>query len=107
MCLAVPAQVISLAGQEAEVDFGGVRRRISVVLTPQVRIGDYVLIHTGFAINVLDEEEARETLELFRELDEFSAPATEEPACTAPPPPTARDAESRHLLGEGVPENEQ
>jgi hydrogenase expression/formation protein HypC len=97
MCLAVPAQVISLAGQEAEVDFGGVRRRISVVLTPQVRIGDYVLIHTGFAINVLDEEEARETLELFRELDEFSAPATEGPACTAPPPPTARD---------GVPGNE-
>jgi hydrogenase expression/formation protein HypC len=81
MCLAVPAQVISLAGQEAEVDLGGVRRRISVVLTPDVRIGDYVLIHTGFAINVLDEEEARETLRLLQELDEFSAPATERPEC--------------------------
>ena len=78
MCLAVPAQVISLAGQEAEVDFGGVRRRISVALTPEVRVGDYVLIHTGFAISVLDEQEARETLKLFQELDEFS--------CAAPPP---------------------
>ena len=75
MCLAVPAQVISLAGQEAEVDFGGVRRRISVVLTPEVRVGDYVLIHTGFAIQVLDEDEARETLRLFQELDEFSRTA--------------------------------
>ena len=75
MCLAVPAQVISLAGQEAEVDFGGVSRRISVVLTPEVRVGDYVLIHTGFAIQVLDEDEARETLRLFQELDEFSQTA--------------------------------
>ena len=78
MCLAVPAQVVSIAGQEAEVDFGGVRRRISVVLTPEVRVGDYVLIHTGFAIQVLDEDEARETLRLFQELDEFSQ-TTDEP----------------------------
>lgn len=84
MCLAVPAQVMSLAGQEAEVDFGGVRRRISVVLTPQVRIGDYVLIHTGFAINVLDEDEARATLELFQEWDEFSASTAEEAGVALP-----------------------
>ncbi len=73
MCLAVPAQVLSIDGQEAEVDFGGVRRRISVVLTPEVRLGDYVIIHTGFAISVLDQQEAQETLKLFQELDEFNA----------------------------------
>jgi hydrogenase expression/formation protein HypC len=73
MCLAVPARVVSIEGQEAEVDLSGVRRRISVVLTPEVRVGDYVVLHTGFAINVLDEKEAEETLKLFRELDEFTA----------------------------------
>lgn len=73
MCLAVPARVVSIEGQEAEVDLSGVRRRISVVLTPEVRVGAYVVIHTGFAINVLDEQEAEETLKLFRELDEFTA----------------------------------
>jgi hydrogenase expression/formation protein HypC len=73
MCLAVPAQVLSIEGQEAEVDFGGVRRRISVVLTPEVRVGDYVVIHTGFAISVLDQLEAQETLKLFQEIEEFTA----------------------------------
>lgn len=78
MCLAVPARVLSIEGQEAEVDFSGVRRRISVVLTPEVSVGDYVLIHTGFAINVLDEQEAQETLRLFQELEEFTAREREE-----------------------------
>ena len=73
MCLAVPAEVLSIQGHEAEVDFGGVRRRISVVLTPDVHVGDYVVIHTGFAISILDQEEAQQTLKLFQELDEFSA----------------------------------
>ena len=72
MCLAVPVQVVSVTGAEAEVDFGGVRRRISVVLTPNVRVGDYVVLHTGFAISILDQEEAQKTLELLRELEEFS-----------------------------------
>jgi hydrogenase expression/formation protein HypC len=69
----VPAQVLSIEGHEAEVDFSGVRRRISVVLTPEAQVGDYVIIHTGFAINVLDQEEAAETLKLWRELEEFNA----------------------------------
>lgn len=73
MCLAVPARVLTIEGQEAEVELSGVRRRISVALTPEVRIGNYVLIHTGFAISVLDEQEAQATLKLFQELDEFTA----------------------------------
>jgi len=73
MCLAVPTLVLSIRGKEAEVELGGVRRTVSVVLTPEVQVHDYVLIHAGFAINVIDEQEAQETLRLFRELDEFTA----------------------------------
>jgi hydrogenase expression/formation protein HypC len=68
MCLAIPALVISIDGFEAEVDIAGVRRRASVMLTPDVQCGDYVLLHTGYAIGVVDEEEARETLRLFGEI---------------------------------------
>jgi hydrogenase expression/formation protein HypC len=71
MCLAVPAQVIAINGDEAHVDMSGVRLRISVALTPEVRVGDYVLVHTGFSINVLDEQEAQETLRLFEELEAY------------------------------------
>ena len=78
MCLAVPTRVLSVKGQQAEVELSGVRRRVSVALTPEVRVGDYVLIHAGFAINILDEQEAQETLALFKELDEFTARAQEE-----------------------------
>ncbi|MBM4431897.1 MAG: HypC/HybG/HupF family hydrogenase formation chaperone [Chloroflexi bacterium] len=72
MCLAVPARIVTLAGQDAEVELSGVRRRISIALTPEVQVGDYVLIHTGFAISVLDEEEALRTLKLFEELDQLT-----------------------------------
>ncbi len=68
MCLAVPVQVIGVYGDEAEVDIGGVRRRVSIVLTPEVHVGDYVLLHTGYAINVIDEAEAQETLRILAEM---------------------------------------
>jgi hydrogenase expression/formation protein HypC len=68
MCLAVPVQVVSIEGDEAEVEIGGLRRRVNIMLTPEARVGDYVLLHTGYAINVIDEEEARETLKLFEEI---------------------------------------
>lgn len=70
MCLAIPALVISIDGAEVEVEIGGVVRRASILLTPDVKVGDYVLLHTGYAINRIDEEEARETLKLFREFAE-------------------------------------
>ena len=79
MCLAVPARVLAIQGQEAEVDIGGVRRRISVLLTPEACAGDYVLIHTGFAINIVDEQEAQETLKLFAEIEAMGAQASETP----------------------------
>ncbi len=71
MCLAVPVKVIKIEGDSAEVDIGGVSRRISIVLTPDVKVGDYVLLHTGYAISVIDENEAQETLKLFAQMAEL------------------------------------
>ena len=68
MCLAIPAQITAIDGQQAEADVGGVSRRVSIFLTPDVNVGDYVLLHTGYAINTIDEAEARETLKLLQEL---------------------------------------
>jgi hydrogenase expression/formation protein HypC len=70
MCLAIPVRVQRIVGEMAEVELSGVVREVSLVLTPQAREGDYVLIHTGFAISVIDEQEAQETLALFAELEE-------------------------------------
>ena len=70
MCLAIPAQIKSVDGFEGEVEIGGVGRTISLWLTPEAQVGDYVYVHTGYAISVVDEEEALETLRLLRELAE-------------------------------------
>lgn len=70
MCLAIPAQIKSINGLEAEVEVSGVGRAISLRLTPEAKVGDYVYVHTGFAISVVDEAEAVETLRLLHELAE-------------------------------------
>jgi hydrogenase expression/formation protein HypC len=67
MCLAIPAQILSIDGFQAEVEFGGVHRVISLQLLPQAQIGDYVLVHTGFAISIINLEEARITLDILRQ----------------------------------------
>ena len=68
MCLAVPALIKSIDGHEAEVDLGGVSRRASLMLTPEAEVGDYVLLHAGYAINIVDQSEAEETLSMLREM---------------------------------------
>ena len=69
MCLGIPGKVISKReGDLAEVDFGGVRREVSLMLCPEAEVGDYVLVHVGFAIQRLEKEEALETLKLFEEI---------------------------------------
>lgn len=68
MCLAIPGKIKSLSGTTAKVDFGGVARDVAVDLLPQAKTGDYVVVHAGFAIQLLDEKEAEATLELFREI---------------------------------------
>ena len=74
MCLGVPGKVLSIEGEEfartAQVEFGGVSREVSLAYVPQARVGDYVVAHVGFAISVIDEDEARRTLALLRELAE-------------------------------------
>jgi hydrogenase expression/formation protein HypC len=70
VCLAIPARINSINGLEAEVEVSGVGRAISLRLTPEAQVGDYVYVHTGFAISVVDEAEAQETLRLLHELAE-------------------------------------
>ncbi len=78
MCLGVPGKIISIEGDLAEVDFSGIRRKVSLLICPDVREGDYVLVHVGFAIQRLDEEEALETLTLFEEIERSYLESTEE-----------------------------
>jgi len=68
MCLAVPVEIISIKGKEAEVEVGGITRRISLWLTPEAKVGDYALVHTGYAIDIVDKEQAEETLDYIREI---------------------------------------
>jgi len=70
MCLAIPALIKKVEGKEADVEIGGISRRISLWLTPEAKAGDYVLLHTGYAISIIDQEEAAETLRLFEEIAE-------------------------------------
>jgi hydrogenase expression/formation protein HypC len=79
MCLAVPGRVIAIEGDEelrtARVDFGGVTREASLCFVPETEVGDYVLVHVGFAITRVDEDVARETLEALRAIDELERAA--------------------------------
>ncbi len=78
MCLAVPGKIVSIAGDDpimrlSRVDFGGIIKEISLAYTPDAAIGDYVLVHVGFAISVLDEEEAGRVFEHLRAIGEIEA----------------------------------
>ncbi|GBE58430.1 hydrogenase isoenzymes formation protein HypC [bacterium BMS3Abin01] len=68
MCLAVPAKITEMENQIATVQVGGLSRQASTVLLPDAAVGDYVLIHAGFAISLIDEEQALETIRLFDEM---------------------------------------
>ncbi|HLF33912.1 MAG TPA: HypC/HybG/HupF family hydrogenase formation chaperone [Cyclobacteriaceae bacterium] len=74
MCLSIPAEVIEVNGDMARVSIGGTIYDASLQLVENIKPGDYILLHTGFAIEKLDREEALSTLELFRELDELERP---------------------------------
>ncbi|MBN2053025.1 HypC/HybG/HupF family hydrogenase formation chaperone [Candidatus Woesearchaeota archaeon] len=66
MCYAIPARIISIEGDSAEVDYGGVLKKVNVSLVDNPKKGDFVLIHTGFAIEKLDKKAAEENLEIIR-----------------------------------------
>ena len=72
MCLAIPARVVEFAADDqAVVDLGGVRKQVSLALVDGVELGDYVIVHVGYALSRLDPEEAETTLALFREAGEL------------------------------------
>ncbi len=73
MCLAIPAKIVSIEGDKAKVDFGeGVLREVNITLV-NAQVGDYILVHAGYAIQVLDEKEALETIRLWNEILEAEA----------------------------------
>ena len=78
MCLAVPGRVVELLGERdlraARVDFGGVVREVSLAFAPEATVGDYVLVHVGFAIARIDEHAARATFEALAELGSLELP---------------------------------
>jgi hydrogenase expression/formation protein HypC len=82
MCLAVPGKLLSVAGEDplqrlGRVSFGGIVKEVSLACVPEAKVGDYVIVHVGLAINTLDEEEAQRVFEYLRqmgELDELNEP---------------------------------
>jgi hydrogenase expression/formation protein HypC len=70
MCLAIPMKVLELDGQRGVVEMSGARRNIVLAMTPDAKVGDYVIVHAGYALEVMNEEEAMRTLELIRQLGE-------------------------------------
>jgi hydrogenase expression/formation protein HypC len=73
MCLAVPGKVISIHGEDdlnksAKVSFGGVIKEVNIAYVPEVKIGEYVIVHVGFALSILDPDEAEQTLEYLQQI---------------------------------------
>lgn len=83
MCLAIPAKITAINGDMAIIDMGGVSREASLMLLPEAGLGDYVLVHAGFAIQAIDEEEAQATLRLFAEIEAAEGGATPDLAVPA------------------------
>ena len=75
MCLGVPGKIVEIFEKDnlkmCKVDFGGVTREVCLDFVPEAKVGDYTVIHVGFAISLLSEEEAKETLALLKEISEF------------------------------------
>jgi hydrogenase expression/formation protein HypC len=75
MCLAIPGKILSIQGEDfsrsARVSFGGLVRDVSLAYVPEADVGDYVIVHVGFAISLLDEEEATRTLEYLKQMGEL------------------------------------
>ena len=77
MCLAVPGKITNITGDDplirtGKVDFGGILKEVSLAYVPEAQIGDYVIVHVGFAISRVDQEEAQKVFEYLREMDEFA-----------------------------------
>ncbi len=75
MCLAVPGKIVSIEGEDlarsARVSFGGIVKQVSLAYVPEAEVGDYAIVHVGFAISLLDEDEALQTLEYLKQMGEL------------------------------------
>lgn len=98
MCLAIPGMITCISGEDplmrsGKVDFGGVLREVCLAYVPEVKVGDYVIVHAGFALSRVDEAEAKQVFEYLREmqelveLEESRAGVSPAPPATSPPPP--------------------
>jgi len=77
MCLAVPGKIVSIEGddpilRDGKVNFGGVVKRVNLSLVPEAKLGDYVVVHVGLALSIVDEEEAKQVFEFLKTLGELS-----------------------------------
>ena len=77
MCLAIPGKLIEISGTEpfsrtGKVDFSGIVKEVNLAYVPEVKVGDYVVVHVGFAISVVDEEEAKKVFEYLDQIDELN-----------------------------------
>jgi len=82
MCLAVPGKILNIEGSDpllrsGKVDFAGVVREVNLSCVPEAEVGDYVLVHVGFAIGTIDEQEAQQVFEYLRQMDELAEPYEE------------------------------
>ena len=101
MCLAIPGKITGISGDDplmriGKVDFGGILKEVSLAYVPEARLGDYVIVHVGFALSRVDEEEAKQVFAYLRQMEELSAlepsgagvsPVTPGVSPSAPRPP--------------------
>ncbi|HTL57258.1 MAG TPA: HypC/HybG/HupF family hydrogenase formation chaperone [Candidatus Limnocylindrales bacterium] len=90
MCLAIPGKIVSINGDDpltrmGKVDFGGVLKEASLAYVPEANVGDYVIVHVGFAISRLDEQEATKVFEYLNEMEDLSELQESAAVETAPP----------------------
>jgi len=77
MCLAIPGKIVSVAGEDplertGKIDFGGILKQASLAYVPEAKVGDYVIVHVGFAISRLDEDEAKKVFEYLKQMEDLS-----------------------------------
>jgi hydrogenase expression/formation protein HypC len=75
MCLAVPGKILNIAGKDVlrsgTVSFGGISKQVNLAYVPEAKVGDYVIVHVGFAISIVDETEAKQTFEYLKQMGEL------------------------------------
>ena len=93
MCLGIPGKVLEIREQDSlpmsKVEFGGIVKEVCLAYVPETQVGDYVLVHVGFAISKIDEQEAREIFSYIEQIEQLSELQDTEPPLPAPGPPAA------------------